>query len=525
MEPCGCFGRPRPRPSSRHEAPPSDADLSSRELHCLRKKMSSDAVSGGPNALCAAAPEHPPPPGGSRLHRVGSAPGTPTGMPVPDAGLHGSGVAERWKREGEHGSGVAERWKREGEQSPARGARWPSLRASYDSVSESEDLTSSVIDRAELTSRGLQSASHRESAPSWQGDPESVFLHDLMTIAPTVEENVLGMTPESEPLYHKAVEMCLDFPLDWKQGYSSKPPDPPAKVFYKINQGGHSLWFHVVVQVPYGLVDMMAPNNELETWPDWHPACTKHEPVGEKTAFMYGSYFTQSMMFGAIKTEQNTRTRRWINTSRGYMVTYCCSEEKGGQYYVSPRISRDQVECAVLFLPQKGPTPSTLVSQRVFLDMPCSIPSMLVKMVMNSFTPKCVKEFVKCAALAQNPKKVYRKLIDEDRCGIYAKLRELEREDAPRADDIILSVRQVLGLPPPGPPSGVHSTPTGPRDAVDHGNRGERGERDANAAEASPQVTPMHRVLRKMSRLSQSWGRSSFKRKRNTDGGDSTGSE
>lgn len=255
------------------------------------------------------------------------------------------------------------------------------------------------------------------------------LTENLAEAAPDV---IHGLTDANKETYKEALLRLAETPA-WNTAYENK--NPPAKILYKMEPGNRVGWLFVAMRLPAGIVQILAPTLEVDTWTKWHPYCTKHAMAGSASTWAFQSHFEQSMAFGAFKSDQNTRTQRWVNETQGFFLQHITTVNAGEEGYVAPRLNRDKLEADVL---TASPSPNeTLMLQRIRIEMPITIPNFMQKFVFATAAPKMLKQLISNAALADNPKHPYKRLIEEDRLGIYAFLQPLAIAESPKPEDII----------------------------------------------------------------------------------------
>jgi len=222
-------------------------------------------------------------------------------------------------------------------------------------------------------------------------------------------------------------------------------------MLYEMEKGRRVCWFYVAFLIPAPLVLVLSPALETETWPKWHPYCTKHVTAGTSNAWRCQTHFEQSMMFGAVKSDQNTRAYRWVNETQGFFLQRITTINPDEDGYVKPRLNREKVSADILAISPEQQ--KTIVLQRIRVELPVAIPHFLQKFVFHTLAPKMLKQMSDNAAMAANPKNPYMRLIEEDRGGLYAHLLKLDDPTSERPKKMLESMTSFLrgGIPDPTP--------------------------------------------------------------------------
>eukprot|EP00397_Hematodinium_sp_SG-2012_P003534 GEMP01003542.1.p1 GENE.GEMP01003542.1~~GEMP01003542.1.p1 ORF type:complete len:493 (+),score=57.14 GEMP01003542.1:258-1736(+) len=256
-----------------------------------------------------------------------------------------------------------------------------------------------------------------------------------------------GLTDENKKMYKEALLRLSETP-EWQCAYESI--NPPARLLYQMDHGNKAGWLYLAMILPVPLVDLLAPTLEVETWTKWHPYCTKHVKTGSHSTWQFQSHFEQSMAWGAFKTDQNTRTLRWVNESQGFFLQSLHTLSAGDDGYIQPRLNRDNLQADVL---SASPSPNeSLMLQRIRIEMPVALPHFVQKFVFGTVAPKLLKQMTANAANVPNPKFPYKALVEEDIIGIYEYLKVIMQEDAAKPTNIIECTLAFLrGEPTHGP--------------------------------------------------------------------------
>jgi len=255
-----------------------------------------------------------------------------------------------------------------------------------------------------------------------------------------IPQVIHGLTDENKALYKEALLKLSETP-DWTVGYESLDNPLKARALYKM-ETSKTGWMYVAMVIPAPMHGVLCPMLELETWPKWHPTCTYHGKRGTCDAWTSQSYFTQSMALGAFKSEQNTRTIKWINETQGFMLQSVRSLNEGEEGYERGKLNRDDVQVTMLTLPS-GPE-ETMILQLIRIETPMAIPSFMTKFMFGILAPKMLKQLLTNNTLCKNPKLVYKKLLEEDEDGVYKHLKNMSLPDAPRPTAIIERIYEFL---------------------------------------------------------------------------------
>lgn len=278
----------------------------------------------------------------------------------------------------------------------------------------------------------------RTSDVSMRRRATSVRIVSEKSANPAVDV-VHGLDEENADLYRETLLRLAETP-EWLVAYSNK--NPPAKMLYEMEKGRKVCWFYLAFLIPAPLVLVLAPALETETWPKWHPYCTKHVKTGTSSAWRCQTHFEQSMMFGAVKSDQNTRTYRWINETQGFFLQQITTINPDEDGYVKPRLNREKVSADILAISPEQQ--KTMVLQRVRVELPVAIPNFLQKFVFQTVAPKMLKQMSDNASMAANPKNPYKRLIEEDRGGLYAHLHRLDDPTSERPKKMLESMTSFL---------------------------------------------------------------------------------
>jgi len=270
-------------------------------------------------------------------------------------------------------------------------------------------------------------------------------------VLPKVEEapkeDILGPydnDPEMKALFHQAYDEISSIP-DWKVYFETKDPEFSNQLKVSFNDDGYGGDMFFASIMPYPMVQCMAPVMEVETWTKWHPLCIKHERQGPPEAFRLNSHYEQGFPFGMFKSDQNTRTTRWVCKSQGFYLQSLRTLQEGEEGYVKPRLNRDKLSGTILVI-ARSPT-STIVVQRFNFFCPIKIPSMLQNTFLNRMAPSIAKTLFDNARDANDPKGPFKKYIDEDITGLYGMLRSISEVPGPRPDELIARTLAIWDIP------------------------------------------------------------------------------
>jgi len=299
---------------------------------------------------------------------------------------------------------------------------------------------SSIQYRSRATPRSKATRSHSIFHPGHllTGDDSPASCTSREFHIPQV---IHGLTDENKALYKEGLHKLSETP-DWTVGYESLDNPLKCRALYKM-ETSKTGWMFVAMVIPAPMHGVLCPMLELETWPKWHPTCTYHGKRGTCDAWTSQSYFTQSMALGAFKSEQNTRTNKWINETQGFMLQSVRSLNEGEEGY-EPRgkLNREDIQVTMLTL-ASGPE-ETMILQLIRVEMPISIPSFMTKFIFGILAPKMLKQLLTNNTLCKNPKHPYKKMLEDDEDGVYKHLKKMSLPDAPRPTAIIERIYEFL---------------------------------------------------------------------------------
>jgi len=249
--------------------------------------------------------------------------------------------------------------------------------------------------------------------------------------------------PADIKMYLQALNLVSEVP-QWRVAYEDKNPLNPVHLRIVMNDDRYSGEAYNVSSIQGTLCDVMAPIIEIDSWTDWFPGCVKHEFVGECSALKFQSHFEQKLAFGAFKIDQNSRTRRFINKSRGFYLQHITTLQPGDDGYVEPRWSRNPIEGACLGI-QKNDK-ETIILQRFTFGAPFKIPGFIENLFCDVVAPKIGRAMSENALLSKDPKQPFMKRIEEDQKGMYAYLKHLQDPKTPRPHNLISTVNGLFGI-------------------------------------------------------------------------------
>jgi len=236
------------------------------------------------------------------------------------------------------------------------------------------------------------------------------------------EEKVIGLDADTREAFELGIKNTVEFPENWAVGLESNR----AKIVYDYKPGDSFVWTHSVFQCKNVTIDeVLAGTGELSEWPTWHPTATKTEYKGPRTATSYGSRVDNSIAFGLLKFDANTKLNRFIGP--GYVLEVLLDAHEGDAAYVPPTkgYKRSGFEAYTMFVP----TPSgVMFIMRAKADLFLSLPSWIIGWVMKSFAPKTMSNFQSLMDLVKSDKKKFKELMRIDETGVYAILRKTQKE-------------------------------------------------------------------------------------------------
>lgn len=227
---------------------------------------------------------------------------------------------------------------------------------------------------------------------------------------------VQGLTSENAPLFYEALENCFKFPDTWATGLST----PVAAVKYDFKPGDSFAWAHARVHIKNcTLTEALCGTNEIGEWTKWHPTVTKIYHIGEvdKCEHVVHGFNTFAVF---VKNDFNIRLNRFM--FNGMVVETLSSVDPSDDRYVAPQGKRTVIISQLTYIPT---TEGVLFIQHAKLDLLFHLPAWLVRWALTHMAPRIISNFQNLANMVQNEDKPYKRLMNEDKSGLYKVLDEM----------------------------------------------------------------------------------------------------